>query len=381
MTEQQAAEFFGQKLKRKYTRKAKDVVQSLAAQQTSNATPELILGWEVYWTISAKTLSIPDMQALINRTLGTSFMPRQPKAKVKLRRAMDAISATGDVKKIKEEDDMIYYALVNAVPDKENIDIDLEKEAIAAYDKKADKLSFRGGSPEAQQAIRDTFSRFLLEFDEFQIRQVAADYINANGAVRMRKDGKIYFIRTFEHVERLESYINALDNDSEFYYLPILDLPVAKKQMINIVQRGLETDIEELAEEVKRMSEAKFTRGDTLIERFERFKAMRKKCEAYSDMLQTNAESLAQRVDQLRDEVRQAIEGEEVIYPQRDAFPRGAEVEYSGAAVEKFGKSGRVVGYFNSKSGKPYVKIKFFKTQTISPCAPSSLKVVSSSGQ
>ncbi|MGW8182270.1 MAG: hypothetical protein ACWGQW_26370, partial [bacterium] len=142
-----------------------------------------------------------------------------------------------------------------------------------------------------------------------------------------------------------------------------------------MIREGLETEIEELTEEVKRMANAKFTRGQTIIDRMQLFKETRQKCEMYADLLHTDAEILTTKVDQLRNEVQQALDGELAEYPQSGQFPIGTRVEYSGK-TEKFGTTGIVVGYFTSAHGKHYVKIKFDKTKTISPCSLTNLQVI-----
>jgi hypothetical protein len=345
---------------------------------TEGISNDLILGYQIHWTVSEKTLSVAEMETILANTLGPNFMPKQPRKKTKLRRAMDAISKTRSVVRIKEDATMIYYALVDEIPDKIKIDVNLDKLAIAAYDKIRDKLEFRGGKPEAQQDIRSTFERFLTEYDKHQVRAVPTQYAQANFAVRMNKHSHIFFVRDIAIVKALESYINALNNDSDFYYLPILNIPEAKKTMITKVKNQLATEVEELAEEVKRMHDAKFTRGATVVDRMEKFKEARKRCEAYADMLKTDADELIRQVEELRNEVRASIEGEQIDYPQRKNFPLGAQVIYNGKAIDSLGSYGEVSGYKNSESGKHYVKVKFSKANKIVPTAPSNLKIIAS---
>jgi hypothetical protein len=268
-----------------------------------------VLGWCLWWTISETEISKARLSAVIDYTIGSGYMPSDPRKKKALRRSLDRVLSKmeegGLVRKIRDDHEMAAYALVREVADKENVDVDLEKENIVIYRKDTEELQFKMNN--SNDAIRDLFEHYLTAFTDEDIRSVAVEFVKSNGGVTLKENGGVYFLPSKVDVDALTSFIQQTNIASHVDVLPIINSDQAKKQMLTIVKDELERDIQEAAEEVKRIAEAKFTKKNTLAGRLDQFNQIKKKCEIYSDLLMLDAEAMTSKVTALTTELYEAV--------------------------------------------------------------------------
>lgn len=350
----------------KRTSKAKAAVDSIAARTEKAA----VCGYMVWWSLMHdKEIARPEMEKIVGKTLGKSYMPAEPPAKRALRRGLEAAEEAGIIVKIRDDDAMTAYGLGKETKDEKKITFDLEKLNLVIFDKETKKLEFRGDYKQSE--IQDLFERYCQFYTARDTLVVLLGYVKGCGAVTMRKNGGIYLMRSEADVNRLKDFIET--TEGECYILPIADTKTARKQMLSLVKAELERDVELAAEEVKLLTGSDKSRASTFEHRLEEFKALQAKCSMFADLLTVDAAAIQNKVKELTQEVTDALLGQMEEFKQAEQFPYGSVVRYT--PVSKPSQQGKVVGYYN-KNELPYVKVLLDDDQSIKALAVKFLSVV-----
>jgi hypothetical protein len=337
-----------------------------------------VLGYAVFWTINEYKISRRNLRKALDRSIGEAWMPAVPRKLRNMKKALEALAEDNRVVKIRNDAEVLAMGLVREVVDPKKIDIKLSKESIIIYDKRTQEIQFRGNFKNSE--ISQLFEEYQELHTSGDLRTMITRYVKTTGGIALKDNGGYYFVQDDTVIAKLQQLFGILndgrDSFGTLYHLAFADGKATRKQMSGLAKQALETEVEEAAEEVKRLSAANFTRGSTYESRLEQFKMLHRKCTAYSDLLSKDATTLAKKVDVLKTEVLNTLMGVQEDYPQMADFPFGSTIEYDGKAATKLGSTGVVAGYHNSKTGKHYVKIKFAKSGVIRPVAPGSLTLL-----
>ena len=330
-----------------------------------------IIGSILWWTINALELSQAELEKITAETIGASFMKDVPGKRRALRTALSAIETSGLIRRIRDDEDVIAYTLHEEVIDKKAIDMELKKEQVIVYDKKADKLDVR--MTYKKDEIIQLFAKYQTIFTESDIRGMVLRYIKTNNGVTMRDSGGIYFVPLQATRDALKAFITAIKG--KFYSLGVPDAAPDKTIMHEVIKEELDRELQLAAEDLKALlaKTTDRTKADSFETRMERFKSLRAKTELYKGLLANDIEDLTVTINELNEEVTTALMGEMKGHPQSKEFPYQARVEYSGKAKEKYGDTGFIVGYGSMNNHN--AKVLFDKTNVVKTIAIEFLKV------
>jgi hypothetical protein len=363
-----------QKISRK--RGIADSVHKLTQAVTGSSKGGKIFGKLMVWSLSDVEMLRDELEHLTERTIGKEYMPRKPQKRMALRRALRACESDGLIRKIRNDDVMLAYGLVEELPDEVNIDLDLNKLNIIILNKQSETLEFRGNHKNNQ--IQELFEKYSEAYTTEDVRKMIVNYIKARHGISVRDMGGTYYLRSVEDAETAQAFIQGLNSGSQALLFSVFDDSESRNAVGSLAKESMEKELELLAEEIKDLM-AKNASETLLAKRLDRFKALRKKARVYEDCMKYDAEILSQNLDALQKEVREAFEGKIQEYPQAALFPYQSRVRYTGAKVEKYGTFGTVVGYSvvprKTDQSAEYVKVLMDKTGTIQPFGVSTLSL------
>lgn len=353
-------------------KKPKPAAKNRADEMRKKVADLPSLGSIVWWTIHESEISRNDLEMILLDTLGVDFLPREPQKKRAIKLALEELEESGLIRKIRDDGVLTAYQLVHEHKDVAKLEIEFEKKNLIVWDKKDQKLDIR--MKYRAEEIRDLFDKYSEVYTSKDFRSIAIRFIKDKGGLTMRESGGVYFLPGEDQVDQLESFIEAIE--SEFYQYPVLDSMSARVQLFNQVRGEMERDLELTAERVKEMIASDKTRESTFVAQIESFKDLRGKCSIYSDLLEADAEVLRGKIDELQADVQKALEEGIEKYPEDvRQFPIGSRVEYSGRQVKKFGRFGKVVGYFIDE-GRGRCKVLMDESQRVERAAPSTLTLL-----
>jgi len=349
--------------------------QKKVAKAKESAKTQPVLGFAVWWTIHSREFDRPTLEKHLTNSIGVQYLPAEPRKKRALRRALDAIESDGFIRKIRDDDSLIAYGLVQEELDKKNIDIKLTKLNIIIFDKETSEVQFRGKY--MNDEIKRLFERYQEVYTAQDLRSIVLSFVKINNGITLRDTGGIYFLQDPKVVEQLEKFFRLIKSD--MFPFPLFDTEQAKKQMFTLVKAELERDVELAAERVKEMTASGKiggTRSTTFENQLKNFKLMKGKLGAFSDLLKNDVEVIDGKLSELEKEVGEALLGELETYPQKEEFEYQSKVIYTGRASAEDGDPGTVVGYRTTPAGHQFVKVLMERTDEVRTCAVKTLEAI-----
>ena len=330
-----------------------------------------VFGKLMVWSLAEVEMLVDELEGLCERTIGSQYMPTTPGKKRALRRALRAIESDGLIRKIRDDEIMIAYGLVEEIPDVEAIDLDLNKLNIIIFDKATEHLEFRGNHKNDE--IRQLFELYSEVYTTEDVRKMVIAYIKEQHGISVREQGGTYYLRNVEHAETAQAFIQGLNSGSQALLFSVFDDAGSRDAVGNLAKEAIQRELELLAEEIKVLI-ADNASETVLGKRLEKFKNLRKKAKIYQDCMKEDVEVLRENLDVLQGEVQEAFEGKLADYPQSKEFPYQIRVKYKGSKKDKYGEWGTVVGYSTAKkTGMQYVKVLMDKTDEVKPFGTSTL--------
>jgi hypothetical protein len=291
-----------QKISRK--RGIADSVQKLTQAVTGSSKGGKIFGKLMVWSLSEVEMLRDALEHLTERTIGIEYMPRKPQKRMALRRALRACESDGLIRKIRNDDVMLAYGLVEELPDEINVDLDLNKLNIVILDKSSENLEFRGNHKNNQ--IQELFEKYSEIYTTEDVRKMIVNYIKSRHGISVRDMGGTYYLRSVEDAETAQAFIQGLNSGSQALLFSVFDDSESRNAVGSLAKESIEKELELLAEEIKDLM-AKDASETLLAKRLDRFKALRKKARVYEDCMKYDAEILSQNLDALQKEVREAF--------------------------------------------------------------------------
>ena len=338
-----------------------------------------VIGYSCWWTISKIEVSEAELEKVTKVTIGEDFMKEIPGKKRALRTALNAMDVSGLIRKIRDDEEVIAYTFHEEIIDKKAIDLDLKKEQVIIYDKKADKLDIR--MDYKKDEIKSLFEKYQKIFTESDIRGMVLQFIKFNNGVTMRDSGGIYFLTNANARNKIKAFIESKQVGGTFYNLGVPDMEEDRTTMSVVISDELKREVTLAAEEFKQLQSKNGDRSkiDSFETRLDRFKALRSKIEMFSALIGNIREDLSKTVDTLNGEVMKSLTGELKEYPQAKLFPYKARVNYKGKAKDRYGDVGTVVGYCfwtdAKEVEKPYVRVLFDKTDKVEMVTVTQLEL------
>ena len=347
------------------------------AQAVTGTKGGKVFGKLMVWTLSNVEMLRDELEHLTERTIGIEYMPRVPQKRQALKRALRACESDGLIRKIRDDDVMVAYGLVEEIPDVGAIDLDLNKLNIIILDKQSETLEFRGNHKNAE--IQEMFEKYKEVYTTEDVRHMIVHYIKDKHGISVREMGGTYYLRDVEDAETAQSFIQGLNSGSQALLFSVFDDSESRNAVGYLAKESMEKELELLSEEIKLLF-AKDASDTLLAKRLDKFKRLRQKARVYQDVMERDAEVLSQNLDILQAEVRDAFEGKIAEYPQAANFPYQSRVRYTGSKQEKYGEWGTIVGYSliprkDTEDKAEYVKVLMDRTGKIQPFGVSTLSL------
>jgi len=361
--------------------KQKEEIKRTIAEQ-ANGLP--ILGHLVWWTVHKVEIPRLDLEDLLAKTVGIQYMPTEHRKAKALKRGLESMREAGLLDLIRDDKVMTAYQITDKMIDVKEVKADYRRKAAVQFVKRGDGVPMGGeirvyGDVDRKE-VQERLDHYLQVYTADDIRMILKAYVRDNAGINLNENGLLYFVPEPEVVDVMKVFLEAVGGDLGLS--PVTDTEYVKTNMVTRIRDELEAEIESAAEEVKRMSSSKFTRGLTFKARLKEFAALKNRCETYSELLKLDAETMIQKVSELQESVEDSLMGIHVDYPQMKEFPYGTRVRYTGDAPKLLinlngSTTGTVIGYLNSKTGKQYVKVRFDTKdiKVIRPIAPGNLEI------
>jgi hypothetical protein len=298
------------------------------------------------------------MEQILLASLGKQYMPNKPRKKRALRLALEAIEAEGLITKIRDDSDMLAYGLSEIIKDKAKVDFTQKKQNIIILDKATGKIEFRMTHKNSE--IEDLFRKYQEIYTEADLREIALRFMLDMNGITMREHGGVYFLPMKSDSDKLRTFFTSAGCE---YHDVALNPEASNRTEVKVCAAAdFIVDLEKAAADVEFHTGKDNTRESTLASRLQKFQLLRKRAEAYSELVSMDISDLTKKLDKLREQVEKSLLGEKKDWPQAKKYAYKSHVKFTCPGDPLDNAIGMVIGYDEDiRGGKkhPICKVLF----------------------
>lgn len=370
------------------------------------------IAYIVSWIVHQQHIPRMNLEKLLEKTFGIEFMPIPINRDRSVYRGIRSLDDWNEIDLVyegpcKDEElrDLgqheVRFRLKNRIIDPEAEDSQLVGDGLVIYNKTTKSLTYKNLTMEEIKYISGRIDLYSEVFTEVDVKRILKRYVtskwgkNILGSInawlilnpsRIPSLSKLYKDRLGNIADTLcdlQQFLEGLPVSSEFSVYPFLDISFMKRNVMGHIKNSMLSEIQQTGEEVKRLYDTRYNRGDTIKDKMDKFQELDDQCRAFAELMELDAKDLQREINELRNEVADVvIRGKVPVYPQMVDFPYGTVVRYEGKSktkgVSNDGAVATVIGYTN-RNDKPYVKIRFNRTGDYTQCAPGSMTIIEKS--
>ena len=260
------------------------------------------LGTLFWWDLEGNHIAHNDLEALATiKNLDRKFLPAAIRPVQAFKRAISHADTLLDkelrLAKIKDDKVEVVFGVVEERADAIKKDLKFKVLARVEFNKTTNHLGNDVDHP-AVAKVKEMY-HYHLDHDTDDIRRMMANFLSTAG-VGLRQSGGVYFVPAKYQItlDALCDVVGAL-GQNQTYQLRVIDTPESRRTLVDVTQKGLDTEIRQLQDEIDKFAFEK-AKKTTLESKLEGFEDLRARVNMFSSVLEFKAEVLNAKIDKIK---------------------------------------------------------------------------------